>query len=145
MKKFFKEFKEFITKGNIMDLAIAFIIGAAFKAIISSLVNDIIMPVVSLVVGDQGFTNFKYVITEANEALGVTENAIYYGVFIQHIIDFILIAFVIFLMVKFINKARKQLEKKEEALVVEKAKEEPKPSVEEILLDIKELLEKKKA
>lgn len=145
MKKFFKEFKEFITKGNIMDLAIAFIIGAAFKAIISSLVNDIIMPVVSLVVGDQGFTNFKYVITEANEALGVTENAIYYGVFIQHIIDFILIAFVIFLMVKFINKARKQLEKKEEALVVEKAKEEPKPSVEEILLDIKKLLEKKKA
>lgn len=140
MKSFFKEFKTFITKGNVMDLAIAFIMGAAFKAIISSLVNHVIMPVVSLVIGSQGFENYKYVITEANELDGVAENAIYYGLFIQSIIDFILVAFVIFLMIRTINRVKASLEKKEEP-VVEEVKEKV-PTVEELLTDIKAIISK---
>jgi len=142
MKKFFNEFKKFISKGNVMDFAVAFIIGAAFKAIISSLVKDVIMPVVSLIVGPEGFENFKYVITEANEATGVAENAIYYGSFIQSIIDFIIIAFVVFMMIKTINRIKDRLETEEEPIVVEVV--EPKPTAEDILLDIKKILSEKK-
>ena len=137
MKNFFKEFKDFISKGNVLDLAVAFIIGAAFKTIISSFVNHIIMPVVSLVVGADGFANYKYVIRYGNESLGLTENAIYYGAFIQNIIDFIIIAFVVFMMVKMINRLKQIKPKKEEAVVVEPPKQ---PSVEELLTDIKGLL-----
>lgn len=142
MKKFFGEFKTFITKGNVLDLAVAFIIGAAFKAIITSLVRDVIMPVISLVVGKQGFENYKYVITEADEVAGITENAIYYGNFIQSTIDFIIIAFVVFMMVRTINRIRAALEKQEE--VVPTVVAEPKPTVEDILLDIKSLLQEQK-
>jgi len=141
MKKFFGEFKEFITKGNVLDLAVAFIIGAAFKAIITSLVKDVIMPVISLVVGQQGFENYKYVITEADDVAGITENAIYYGNFIQSTIDFLIIAFVVFMMVRTINRVRSALEKKEEVIVEEVVVSDPKPTVEEILLDIKALLQ----
>lgn len=141
MKSFFKEFKKFISKGNVMDLAVAFIIGAAFKAIITSLVQDVIMPLVSLVVGPQGFDNYKYVITEANETLGIQENAIYYGAFIQSIIDFLIVAFVVFLMVKTINRVKDALEKKEE---VQEVVAEPKPTVEELLTDIKTIISKDK-
>lgn len=141
MKKFFNEFKKFISKGNVMDLAVAFIIGAAFKAIVTSLVSDVIMPLVSLVVGPAGFDNYKYVITEANEAAGVVENAIYYGAFIQSIFDFFIIAFVVFLMVKTINKVRDKLDGEEEEPKPEPVPEpEPKPTVEELLTDIKQLL-----
>lgn len=149
MKKFFGEFKTFISKGNVMDLAVAFIIGAAFKAIISSMVNDIIMPIVSLVVGPEGFNSFKYVITDAvYDAQGVlltAENAIYYGNFIQAIVDFLIVAFVVFVMVKAINKAKAVAEeiKTKEEEVVEAEPTPPAPTVEEILLDIKTLLEKK--
>ena len=151
MKKFFGEFKTFISKGNVMDLAVAFIIGAAFKAIVSSLVNDIIMPVVSLVVGEEGFKNYKYVIAEAvydADVLVSAENAIYYGNFIQAIIDFLIIAFVVFLMVKAINKMKAIAEEVEDQLngdaepVVEEVNAPPAPTTEEILLDIKALLEK---
>jgi large conductance mechanosensitive channel len=138
MKKFFGEFKKFISKGNVMDLAVAFIIGAAFKAIITSLVSDVIMPIVSLVVGPQGFENYKYVITEADEATGVLENAIYYGNFIQSVIDFFIVAFVVFLMVRTINRVKDALEKDvapEPEIIAE-----PKPTVEELLTDIKTLL-----
>lgn len=144
MKKFFNEFKTFISKGNVMDLAVAFIIGAAFKEIINSLVKDILTPVISLVAGDEGFANYKYVITKANEETGVAENAIYYGNFIQSIIDFLIVALVIFFIIKFINRLNKRIEdakkKTEEvaAAVVEKAS----PKVEDILLDIKNLLKK---
>ena len=159
MKKFFGEFKTFISKGNVMDLAVAFIIGAAFKAIVTSLVNDIFMPVVSLVVGEEGFKNYKYVITEAvydGEVLVTAENAIYYGNFIQAVIDFLLIAFIVFLMVKAINKAKEMtedvvdeiedvLDGEEEEVVEEPVAPPapPAPTTEEILLDIKALLEKK--
>ena len=142
MKKFIGEFKKFINKGNVVDLAVAFIIGAAFKEIVNSLVNDILMPVVSLVVGDQGFTNYKYVITAANEAEGIAENAIYYGEFIQAVFDFFIIALVVFLIVKAINRVNDQLEKAKEEVKEEVVEvvEEVKPKMEDILLDIKELL-----
>lgn len=153
MKKFFGEFRDFISKGNVMDLAVAFIIGAAFKAIVSSLVSNIIMPIVSLVVGPEGFNNYKYIITEAvydtEGALVTAENSILYGSFIQSIVDFLIIAFVVFLIVKAINKAKAVAEDVEDLLdgedeeVVEEVPAEPAPTVEEILLDIKAVLEKK--
>lgn len=146
MKKFFGEFKTFITKGNVMDLAVAFIIGAAFKTIISSLVNDILTPIISLVVGDKGFVNYKYVITEANEAEGILENAINYGNFIQNIFDFFIIALVVFLIIKLINRlsAAAEKAKNESVEVVVDVVEGIKPKMEDILLDIKELLKPNK-
>ena len=154
MKKFFAEFKSFILKGNVLNLAVAVIIGGAFGKIIASLVKDILMPVISLVLGGGGFENYKYVITAADEANGIAENAIYYGLFIQNVIDFIIVAFVIFLIVKVFGKlnevANMKKIKEEEAakLVAEQAKKEQealeakKPKVEDLLLDIKKLLEK---
>ena len=147
MKKFYNEFKAFISKGSIMDLAVAVIIGAAFKDIINSLVKDVLTPIISLVVGDEGFSNFKYVITAANEELGIVENAIYYGNFIQAVFDFIIIAFVIFLMIRFVSKVREAMDKKEDEVVevIEEVVEAVKPKVEDILLDIKNLLTPGKA
>lgn len=137
MKRIFNEFKKFISKGNVMDLAVAFIIGASFKSIVTSLVNDLIMPVVSLVIGEQGFGNYKYVITEADEAAGVLENAIYYGRFIQSILDFFIIAVIVFLMVRAINRVQDVLDGDDE---VAPPPAPPQPKTEDILLDIKQLL-----
>ena len=154
MKKFFAEFKSFILKGNVLNLAVAVIIGGAFGKIIASLVKDILMPVISLVLGGGGFENYKYVITAADEANGIAENAIYYGLFIQNVIDFIIVAFVIFLIVKLFGKlnevANLKKIKEEEALKLaaeqqkkeQEALEAKKPKVEDLLLDIKKLLEK---
>ena len=154
MKKFFHDFKKFITKGNVLDLAVAVIIGGAFGKIIASLVKDVLMPVISLVVGKNGFANYKYVITAADEVAGTAENAIYYGLFIQNIIDFLIIAFVVFVVVKLFSKASELANKKrleEEAIAkaeadkvaAEKALlEEKKPKVEDLLVEIKLLLEK---
>ena len=139
--KFLKEFKEFISKGNIFDLAVAFIIGGAFKALISSLVKNVIMPALSIVLGEEGFDNYKYVITEASDIDGIVENAIYWGMFLQDIVDFIIIAFVIFTIVYVFNRLQERRKKPEE--VVEKVIEEVKPTVEDLLTDIKLLLEKK--
>jgi large conductance mechanosensitive channel len=155
MKKFLGDFKNFMIKGNVLNLAVAVIIGAAFGKIIASLVKDVLMPVISLLTGGSGFENYKYVITAANEADGIAENAIMYGVFIQNIIDFIIIAFVVFLIVKMFNKASevakaKELEEAAAAKLIadEKKKEQDaidakKPKVEDLLVDIKKLLEKK--
>ena len=121
MKKFFKEFKDFAMKGNVIDLAIAVIIGGAFGKIVTSLVNDIFMPFIGLVtggknvkgmfavLGDAGGKTFASV-EEAAEAGVATLN---YGLFIQTIIDFILVALCLFLVVKAINKS-KNMKKKEE-------------------------------
>lgn len=151
MKKFFSEFKDFIMKGNVIDLAVAFVMGAAFKAIISSMVKDVIMPVLSLLFGEEGFENYKYVITAAvvdtEGAVTQVENAIYWGKFIQSTIDFVIIGFVLFLVVKTINTARKHAEAKSLAKEAAEAAAapvvEPKATVEELLGDIKGLLEKK--
>ena len=93
-----KEFKEFISKGNVMDLAIGVIIGAAFQAIVTSLVNDMIMPLISLVTGNIDFSDMSVKVGQAT---------IKYGNFITSIINFLIIAFVIFLMVRYINKLDK--------------------------------------
>lgn len=116
-----KEFKEFISKGSVMDLAIGVIIGGAFSKIVSSLVDDIIMPIVGLLLGGADISNYfvtldggKYAtLAEAQEAGAATLN---YGLFLNRIIDFLIIAFVLFLIIKAINKAR-ALTKKPEAEV----------------------------
>ena len=136
MGKFLSDFKEFAMKGNIVDMAVGVIIGGAFGKIVTSLVNDIIMPVVSLATGGDGYKNLKKVITEA----GVDENgnaieevAINYGVFIQNIVDFLIIAFCIFVALRVIMKFKK---KEEEAPAAPAA-----PSAEETLLtEIRDLL-----
>ncbi len=142
-KKFTSEFKEFISKGNVMDLAVGVIIGGAFSAIVTSLVNDIIMPVISLITGGIDFTNWfisldgnKYATLAEASAKGASVLA--YGSFIQAIIYFLILAFVIFMLVKGVNKLTKK--KKEEV-----KEEKPKKSNEEELLEkILEELKKKK-
>lgn len=102
----FKEFKEFALKGNVIDLAVAVIIGGAFGKIVSSLVNDIIMPAISALLGGISFADLKYVITPASG--DVAEVAILYGAFIQAIVDFLIIAFSIFLFVKLLSSRKKK-------------------------------------
>lgn len=135
--KIVNEFKTFIAKGNVLDMAVGIIIGSAFTKIVNSLVADVITPVISLITGKVNFTELKYVIAEATEQ--TAENAVKYGNFIQAIIDFFIIALVVFLMVKFVNKTKERFEKK----VEETPAEPPKPSNEEILLaEIRDLLKK---
>jgi large conductance mechanosensitive channel len=103
-----KEFKQFAIKGNVIDLAVAVIIGAAFGKIVSSLVNDVIMPLIGLLVGGIDFATLKIVLTPA---VGETaEVAILYGTFIQTIIDFLLIALSVFFVVKLLTKFKKKEE-----------------------------------
>lgn len=129
-----KEFKEFALKGNVMDLAVAVIIGTAFGKIVTSLVNDLLMPVIGILLGGVSFTNFKYVITPASGE--IAEVAIRYGAFIQSMVDFLIIAFSIFMVIKLIT-ARKKKEPAVEAAP-------PVPSNEELLLiEIRDLLKTK--
>ena len=135
MGKFLSDFKEFAMRGNIIDMAVGVIIGGAFGKIVTSLVNDMIMPVISLVTGGEGYKNLKHVITEASEDGSVQEVAINYGIFIQNIIDFIIIALSIFVALRVIMKFKK---KEEEAPAAP-----PAPSAEETLLtEIRDLLKK---
>lgn len=128
-----KEFKEFIMKGNILDLAVAVIIGAAFKAIVSSLVADIIMPPIGVILGGVDFSDLSYTLIAASE--GVEAVVISYGKFVQTIVDFLIIAFVIFLVIKGYNKTQKKAEEAPAA--------PPAPSNEEVLLsEIRDLLKK---
>ena len=99
----FKEFKKFISRGNVLDMAVGVIIGAAFGKIISSLVDDIIMPLIGLAIGGVDFTSLSIKVKDAT---------ITYGVFIQNVVDFLIIAFCIFLVVKAFNKISKKEEKK---------------------------------
>ena len=109
------DFKKFISKGNIVDLAVAVVIGAAFNKIVSSLVNDIIMPLISLAVGGASVADWKWVIKEAtydaNGTLLTAETSLNYGVFIQAIIDFLIIAFTLFIIIKIISASTRRLEK----------------------------------
>ena len=123
MKKFFNEFKSFIAQGNVIDLAVGVIIGSAFSGIVKSLVENIITPAISILTGKVAFADMfialdgnEYITLEAATAAGAS--TINYGLFIQGVIDFIITAFVIFLLVKGINKIR-SVGKKEE--VVEEA------------------------
>lgn len=102
------EFKEFVSRGSVIDMAVGVIMGSALTAIVNSLVNDVFMPIIGMLFGGIDFTGLKYVITPA---IGDTpEAAIYYGQFIQNIVNFFLIAMVIFLMVKMINLLHKKPE-----------------------------------
>ena len=145
MKKLFKEFGDFIKRGNVLDLAVAVVIGGAFTSIVNSLVNHIIMPVISLITGGVDFTNLfvtlngeTYATLAEAEAAGASVLA--YGSFIQAIINFLIIAFVVFMIVKAMNKMMALKKKKEE--------EKPAPAAtpEDVVLlkEIRDLLKKKK-
>lgn len=126
MKKFFAEFKSFIAKGNIVDLAVAVIIGGAFNKIVSSLVNDIIMPLISLMVGGKDVTDWKWIIREAqydaNGSVVVAESALKYGMFIQTVIDFLIIAITVFLIVKIFKASRQKIQEISETIITETKK-----------------------
>ena len=128
-----KEFKEFIARGNVMDLAVGVIIGSAFGKIVTSIVDDILMPLIGMVIGGINFTGLVWKIGEAE---------VKYGNFLQNVIDFLIVAFCIFIIVKLINRATEKVEKlkKKEEEVKE---EEPKKSDEVVLLEeIRDLLKK---
>jgi len=125
---FISEFKEFAVKGNVMDMAVGVIIGGAFGKIVTSLVNDILMPIIGIVTGGIDFTGLKATIGEAN---------ITYGQFIQNVIDFIIVAFCIFLMLKAINKLNRKKEEPEAPAAPAG------PTQEELLAEIRDLLKQK--
>ncbi len=140
MKKFFNEFKEFAVRGNVMDMAVGVVIGTAFGKITTSLVNDVFMPLIGLLVGgiDLGQLNIVLkpeVLDETGEVITAAVT-LGLGAFLSTVIDFILMAFVIFLMVKAINRLHK-LDKKDEE---EEPEEEPAPTSEELLTEIRDLL-----
>ena len=126
-----QEFKKFALKGNVLDLAVGVIIGGAFGKIVTSLVNDIIMPIIGLVVGGIDFTTLEYVLSTKGEEPLILK----YGQFIQTTFDFLIVAFSIFMFIKAINSFKK----KEEAKPVS-----PQPSKEELLLmEIRDILKEK--
>lgn len=126
MKNMLKEFKTFIQKGNVMDLAVGVIMGAAFGDIVNSLVNDVLMPAIGVLVGGIDLTNLSIKFKDAT---------INYGIFLQNVINFLIISFCVFLLVKFMNNLTKKLGKEKE---IEK---QTKPSEEVLLLrDIKAIL-----
>lgn len=126
MKKFISEFKEFISKGNVLDMAVGVIIGGAFSKIVSSLVNDVMMPLIGIMIGGHNFTNLSIKVGNAK---------IMYGSFLQNVVDFLIVAFCLFTVIKIINRFKKKQEKNENK---EKIKT---PSEEVILLsEIRDLL-----
>lgn len=132
MKNFFDEFKKFIARGNVIDLAVGMIVGAAFTAIVSSLVDDMLMPLLGAIIGGINLSNLSI---EIPWSLNGDSPVIYYGRFLQAVINFVLIAFCIFLLVKLINKI---IKKKEAA--------PPKPTKDqELLTEIRDLLKAQNA
>ena len=124
------EFKEFAMRGNVVDMAVGIIIGGAFGKIVSSLVNDVIMPPIGMIMGGVDFSNLAIALGEGQEAASIN-----YGVFINTVLDFLIVAFAIFMVIRAMNK----LKKKEE----EKPAEPPKPSEEVVLLtEIRNALQK---
>ena len=141
-----QEFRDFIAKGNVMDMAVGIIIGAAFTAIVSSLVADLINPIIGLFLGGLDFTN-NYVVLSGEVAEGASLEAareagaavFAYGAFIMAIINFLIIAFVVFMLVRYVNKIKDAAEKKEEA----PAEEAPAgPSEIDLLTEIRDALAK---
>ena len=124
-----KEFKKFIARGNVMDLAVGVVVGGAFSSIVTSLVEDVIMPIVGMIIGGLDFSSLSITVGDAK---------IMYGSFIQAIVNFLIIAFCIFLMVKAVNKLTSKLDEKNEK---EKKKEEVKKDENIVLLEeIRDLL-----
>jgi large conductance mechanosensitive channel len=103
-----REFRDFIARGNVVDLAVGVIIGAAFGKIVTSLVEQVVMPPIGLLIGKVDFTQFKWVLQPADPAHKVAEVAIQYGAFLNTVIQFLIVALVVFLMIKLINSMRRQ-------------------------------------
>ncbi|MCH5236780.1 MAG: large-conductance mechanosensitive channel protein MscL [Muribaculaceae bacterium] len=143
MGKFLEDFKQFALKGNVIDMAVGVIVGGAFGKIVTSLVNDIIMPVITLCTGGTGFENMKFVIKHGIPAteegqVAVEEVAVHYGTFIMNIVDFFIIALSIFVAIRVTMKFKEKWEKPEPEAAPEP---EPAPTKEEILLgEIRDLL-----
>lgn len=148
VKKFFTEFKEMISKGNVVDMAVGVVIGGSFGKIVTSLVNDIIMPAVSALTGGYAVKDLKIVISLAElDAAGEiikAESAVMYGNFISTILDFLIIAFCIFLMIKAIGGLKEKLAKKSEPEPAPEKPAEPAPETElDVLKAIRAMLEEK--
>ncbi|MFZ2537363.1 MAG: large-conductance mechanosensitive channel protein MscL [Oscillospiraceae bacterium] len=136
-KGFASEFKEFISRGNVVDMAVGIIIGTAFTGIVNSLVKDVIMPLVGIIIGGVNFSALKFVINPATA--DAVESAVYYGAFFQKVVDFLIISFVVFLMIKLINSFRRKQEKMPPP-VVEKVVEVSDDV--KLLIEIRDLLQK---
>ena len=128
------EFKEFAIKGNLVDMAVGFIMGGAFGTVVKSLVNDIIMPPLGMLLGGVDFANLKFIWQAADESTGAAEVASSYGLFINSIISFLILAWVVFLVIKGMNSMKKQAEEEEAAA--------PPPAQEVLLGEIRDLLKK---
>lgn len=143
MAKFLTEFKEFALKGNVVDMAVGVIIGAAFGKIVTSLVNDMIMPAIGVLTGGINFSEHRWVIkqavTKGTEVI-TPEVAVTWGNFVQTIVDFIIVALCIFIAIKFMNKLQRK-QKVEEAAPAAPAG----PTQEELLTEIRDLLAKQAA
>jgi large conductance mechanosensitive channel len=138
------EFKKFAFKGNVLDLAIGVIMGGAFGKIVTSVVNDLIMPVLGYLMAGIAFKDMKYVMSEAimeGETVIKPEAAIMYGNFIQNVVDFLIVALSIFLFIKLINSSKEKLKKQEETAPEPEAP--PAPTQEELLTEIRDLLKEK--
>ena len=150
MKKFFHEFKEFAMRGNVLDMAIGVVIGAAFGKITTSLVNDIIMPLIGLITGGIDLTQWNIVLNKAAVAAGADPVTLGIGNLLAIILDFIIVAFAMFLLVKAMNKLAALKKKDEEPAPEEPAPEEPAPeepagpTTEELLAEIRDLLKEQK-
>lgn len=148
MKKFLNDFKAFALKGNIVDMAIGVVIGGAFGKIVTSLVNDIITPLIGLLTGNISLSELKIVLAPAVlDAAGevlTPELALTYGAFLQTVIDFLIIALSIFMVMRIAMNAHKKIEdmRKKEEEAVEETVEEEKATELSVLLEIKELLKK---
>ena len=137
MKKFIEEFKAFAVKGNVIDMAVGVIIGGAFGKIVTSLVNDVIMPLIGLLLGGLNFTELMIVVGEGEEA-----PKIMYGMFIQNVIDFLIIAICMFIVVKLIATLSNLRKKKEEPKEEEPEPEPEKSDEVKLLEEIRDLLKK---
>ena len=150
-KSTMEEFKAFIFRGNVVDMAVGVVVGGAFSKIVNSLVNDIMMPALGAIVGPTSFTNYKIVIHPAvYDAAGnvvTAEAAILYGSFIQEIVNFLIIAACVFFAIKFINGITEQFKKKaaEEAAEAEAPEAPAGPTTEELLSEIRDLMKEQKA
>lgn len=156
MKKFFKDFKEFATKGNVIDMAVGVVIGGAFGKIVTSLVGDIITPLIGLITGGTSLADKKFVLRGAvlasDGSVLKPENALTYGAFLQNIIDFLIIAFSIFLVIRIIGSLKRKaeeardllLKKQTEEITLEEAPAAAEPSsTDQLLTEIRDLLKDK--
>jgi large conductance mechanosensitive channel len=133
---FIKEFKEFAMRGNVIDLAVGVIVGASFGKIVNSLVDDVIMPPIGYLLGGIDFANKKIVLQAADESSKISEVAIKYGSFVNSVIQFTIIAFCVFLLIKFINTLQRKLG--------ESGEKAPLTKEEKLLTEIRDLLKKQK-